>query len=82
MESAGKPGPSDCDGRVNKRGEGDEDRDAVVADELVAAAQFEQQRGGSEGRKALEDRGQRKAFERVAQSGLSCGCGDGNGRSP
>ncbi len=57
--------------RMGERGEGDEDGDAGVADEVVIADQLEQEGGGGEGREALQRRGQREAFERVVQAGLS-----------
>ena len=58
--------------RVEQRGQHDEDRGAVaLADDFLAADELEQQRGGGEGREALEQRGQHKAFETVAASWIS-----------
>lgn len=45
---------------MGERGDGDEDGDAGVADEVVVADQLEQEGGGGEGREALQDRGQRE----------------------
>ena len=57
--------------RMGERGDGDEDGDAGIADQVVIADQLEQEGGGGEGREALQRRGQREAFERVMQAGLS-----------
>src|SRR5438105_3291274 len=49
LEHGGEARPErDCDHRVDQRGAGDEDGNAGVADEVVVAEQFEQQRGGGE----------------------------------
>lgn len=67
---------------VGERGDGDEDGDAGVADEVVVAAELEQEGGGGEGRETLQDRGQREAFDRVVQAGLSDGGDGSHGTSP
>ncbi|MGY4463398.1 hypothetical protein [Bradyrhizobium sp. LB13.1] len=51
-------------------------------DEVVIADQLEQEGSGGEGREALQRRGQREAFERVVQAGLSDGGEGGHGTSP
>ncbi len=43
-----------------QRGEDDEDGDAGIADQFLAAGDLEQHRGGGEGRKTLQDRGEDK----------------------
>lgn len=54
--------------RVGERGDCDEDGDAGVADEVVVADELEQEGSDRESGKALQDRTQREAFERVVQA--------------